>query len=552
MMELQPAGQNNSNLESKTMNLARLVFDSAERFPDKVALLTSNHSQCLTYAELAEKIKRLAKGFESLGVTSGTRVALLLYNEISFVLAYFALLGLGATVLPLNTRLTADELSVILIDSETDWLLSHQEFEPVFSALQVPSLKGKILDGLAEGHKLELGIRSFESLFNESGFAESGEPSQPFPCPVARNIATNPDPLAVLIYTSGTTGQPKGVMLTHKSLLADATANRQVIEAETSDRFITISPLFHVFGQVNILLTAMLVGGSLVLVKKFSPKAVLEAIESHQVTFMAAVPTMYQMMLSLLEGQNNPLPEGCLSRFPSLRICHSGAAPMAKEVFHRVEAAFGAKVQEGYGLSEASSIVTSNPLRGVRKPGSVGLAIPGVTVQVMDETMTPLPPGEIGELHVQGDILMAGYYRRPEETAKVLVNGWLKTKDMAYLDEDGYVFIVDRKDDLMNIGGVKVYPREVEEVLYKHPDVHAVAVISVSSALYHEEIKAFVVLKASDSQESLNKTGLTKNDLQKFCRDHLAEYKVPKHIEFVDEIPQGATGKILRKVLRTS
>jgi long-chain acyl-CoA synthetase len=300
--------------------------------------------------------------------------------------------------------------------------------------------------------------------------------------------AVEPSTLAALIYTSGTTGVPKGVMLSHGNILADATANVQVIEAVPEDRFITISPLFHVFGQTNILVSCLLAGGTLVLVRKFSPKTILENIARHKVTFMAAVPTMYLMMLTHLREKAFDL--------SSLRVCHSGAAPMAVETFHEVEQYFGAPVQEGYGLSEASSIVCSNPLKGTRKPGSVGLPLSGIQIKIGLDDGSEAPAGEVGELYVKGDVVMLGYYNRPEETAKALLgDGWLKTKDLAYKDGDGYIHIVDRVDDLINIGGVKVYPREIEEVFYRHPAVQAVAVTGVPSTLHHEAIKAFVVLK---------------------------------------------------------
>jgi long-chain acyl-CoA synthetase len=265
---------------------------------------------------------------------------------------------------------------------------------------------------------------------------------------------------------------------------------------------------------------------------------VLDSIERYKVTFMAAVPTMYLMMLTHLREKQFDL--------SSLRVCHSGAAPMAVETFHEVEQYFGAPVQEGYGLSEASSIVCSNPLHGVRKPGSVGLPLQGVHVRILLDDGQKAATGEIGELYVQGDIVMLGYHQRPEETEKTLLSFadgiWLKTRDLGFKDEDGYIHIVDRTDDLINIGGVKVYPREIEEVFYKHPAVQSIAVTGVPSTLHHEAIKAFVVVKAGMT--------CTRESLLEFCRPLLADFKIPKYYEFVDSIPQGATGKILRKDLR--
>ncbi|HEY9746792.1 MAG TPA: long-chain fatty acid--CoA ligase [Oculatellaceae cyanobacterium] len=514
-------------------NLAQAIFDHAASQPDKVALL-SREGQC-TYADLATRITRLSGALEQLGLRPGDKVGLLMYNTAAFVTAYFALLASGLVVIPLNTRLTAPELDTILNDAQAKLLITSLEFYERVTRLKTPSLEGIILDTelLTDETALDPLLNTFPldcALYRLDELLDRAlEPKQPLPCAVEHTT------LATLIYTSGTTGIPKGVMLSHRNILADATANVAVIEATADDRFITISPLFHVFGQTNILVSCLLVGGTLVLVRKFSPRTVLENIARHRVSFMAAVPTMYLMMLTHLREKSFDL--------SSLRVCHSGAAPMAVETFHEVEKYFGAPVQEGYGLSEASSIVCSNPLHGVRKPGSVGLPLNGIQIRICLDDGSEAPPGEVGELHVKGDVVMLGYYNRPEETAQTLLSdGWLRTRDLAYKDEDGYIHIVDRVDDLINIGGVKIYPREIEEVLYRHPAVYAVAVTGVPSTLHHEAIKAFVVLKE----------GMTcgRETLQEFCKTYLADFKIPKYYEFVDTIPQGATGKILRKELR--
>lgn len=509
-------------------NLASVLFGAAERTSDKLALIDACAEPELrvTYGELAGHVSHLAAALDKLGFKRGDHVGLLLYNQPAFVIGYFALLALGITVIPLNTRLTATEISTILNDAEARWLFSSGEFFEVLADLNVASLRGVVLSGTE--------ACTDKDPISQPVYLMSELIGQKFPY-----FGTLPKPVteervATLIYTSGTTGKPKGVMLSHGNILADARANVQVIEAVSDDVFVTVSPLFHVFGQTNVLISAMMVGATVVLVKKFSPRSILEAIERYGVTFLAAVPTMYQMMLSQLRERTFDL--------SSIRVCHSGAAPMPVEVFGQVEAAFGAPVQEGYGLSEASSIITSNPMHGPRKPGSVGLPLPGIIVRVLNEDFQPTPPGEVGEIHVQGDTVMLGYYQRPEETAATLVNGWLKTKDLAFMDEDGYIHIVDRKDDLINVGGVKVYPREIEEVLYRHPAVQSVAVVGTPTFLHYQNIKAFVVLKPG--------VICSREELQGFCQPYLAEYKIPKSVEFVTEIPQGATGKILRKVLR--
>jgi long-chain acyl-CoA synthetase len=524
------------DLSAPTLNLADIVFQAAERSPDKIAFQGRNGT--LTYQALAKQINDLTGALTRMGLAQGDKVGLWLYNTPSFVISYFALLSLGLVVIPLNTRLTAPELDTILNDSGAKLLITSLEFYDKLTELQTTTLNGILLDTelLPDEHAFDALLSSFPlscALYRLNELLER-HIAPPETLPYALPGHT----LAALIYTSGTTGVPKGVMLSHRNILADAIANVKVIEATDADRFITISPLFHVFGQTNILVSAMVAGASVVLVRKFSPRSILEALERYKITFMAAVPTMYLMMLSHLREKSFDL--------SALRVCHSGASPMAIDTFHEVETHFGAKVQEGYGLSEASSIVCSNPMHGERKPGSVGLPLDGVQIRVLRDDRSEASTGEIGELHIQGPIVMLGYYNRPEETEKTLLHFpdglWLKTKDLGYKDSDGYIYIVDRTDDLINIGGVKVYPREIEEVFYKHPAVEAVAVTGVPSTLHHEAIKAFVVIKANQD--------CSKESLQDFCRQYLADFKIPRYYDFVDQIPQGATGKILRKDLR--
>ena len=308
---------------------------------------------------------RLAGALAEHGIQPGDRVGLLLYNTPAFVLAYFAVLSLGAVVVPLNTRLTGPEVERILQDADARLLISDPEFEAAFP-IHIP-------------------IRDVDALLETT----ESDPPGLAPHPVS------PNTLAALIYTSGTTGRPKGVMLSHGNLAADAQANIAVIEATAADRLITVSPLFHVFGQTNILISALWAGASVVLIPKFSPRRILEAIGRYHVTFMAAVPTMYLMMLSLLRER------AAQFDLSSLRVCHSGAASLAVETFREIESAFGVPVQEGYGLSEASSIVCSNPLHGARKPGSVGLPLLGVQLRVVADA----DPCTISSPAIPSDVL---------------------------------------------------------------------------------------------------------------------------------------------------
>lgn len=496
--------------------------ESTQQFDTKVALIDYPTGTQYTYDDLATQTEILIRHLSThCPGNPGDRVGILMSNQLEFVLAFFALQALGYVVIPLNWRLSTQEHLHILNDAGAIGLISSLEFKDAYRALLGDLAWFIQAEPLDNTHAFPCPSFSFSTWL-----------SQPIGSPDTLPSPSLQD-LAVLIYTSGTTGKPKGVMLSHHNLLEDAKANAAVIQASSADVFVTTSPLFHVFGLTNVMLTALIQGASIVLVRRFNPKSILEAITRYRVTFLAAVPTMYQMMLSMLP---NPA-----INLQSLRVCHSGAAPMAQAVFHQVEAAFGAPVQEGYGQSEASSIITSNPLYGPRKPGSIGLPLPGLTLEIVDEAGQPLPPGEIGELRVQGPTVMLGYWGNPTATSKTIRDGWLYTSDLGYQDQDGYIFLMGRQDDRINVGGTKVYPQEVEDTLYQHPSVASCAVTAEPSELYYQRVVAYVVLKPEVTS--------TESEIQTFCRASLAEYKVPKAFYFVNDIPKGPTGKILRNRL---
>ncbi len=499
--------------------------ESARQFPERVALTNYHTEEQITYSALVSQINAVIQGLtRHCDLAPGDRVGLFMLNQSEWIVSFLALQALGAVVVPLNYRLSTQEHQMVMQDSGMKGLITSPDFDETYQPL-LSALSWCIQTTAPD---LEDSPSQACPCFSMADWVSETTNSLP-PLP-----HLSPGDLAVLIYTSGTTGKAKGVMLSHQNLLADSWANRMVIESTQEDVFITASPLFHVFGLANVMLTALLEGASIVLVKKFNPKSILEAISKHQVTFLAAVPTMYQMMLTLLPSHQYDV--------SALRVCHSGAAPMPQAVFTEVETIFGAPVQEGYGQSEASSIMTSNPLKGHRKPGSVGLPLPGVFIEIVDEEGHVLPPNEIGELRAQGDTVMLGYWQNPTVTEKTIRNGWLYTSDMGYKDEEGYIFLVGRRDDLINIGGAKVYPQEVEEVLYQHETVQSCVVTAEKSDLYYQAVVAYVVPTPDKSPSA--------TELQKFCRNFLGEFKVPKTIYFVDEIPKGPTGKILRHQLK--
>ena len=332
--------------------------------------------------------------------------------------------------------------------------------------------------------------------------------------------------VAAIFHTSGTTGKPKGIMLSPDNLLCDVEANIQVLQLTSQDTLVSMSPFSHVYGLVNVLLSSLLSGATLIVLPGFQPKRVLESIETHHVTVLIAVPTMYHAILSAFEKTPRVI--------SSVRVCHSGAAPMSVALFHQLEKIFQAPVQEGYGLSEATSIVTSNPLEGTRKPGSIGLPIQNVQIKIDDNQ----------QLLIKAPTVMLGYYQDTNTNSLSVQDNWLATGDLVTQDADGYLFWQGRVDDVINVAGEKVYPKEVEEVLYQHPNVALCAVKAIACPLRFQRVGAFIQLKtAVDDPE------LFKKMIQQLCRSQLASYKVPYCIELVDEIPTTPSGKIKRSLL---
>jgi long-chain acyl-CoA synthetase len=345
-------------------------------------------------------------------------------------------------------------------------------------------------------------------------------------------FAVGVNDLAVLIYTSGTTGRPKGAMLSHGNLLHNVESCRIVLRTVSADRFAVMLPMFHSYMLTVGMLLPLLIGGSMVVVKSLHPvRNALAEIFQRQASVLPAIPQFYR---SLVNAPVNSL--------QSLRLCVSGAAPLPAQVLKEFEEKFHIPLIEGYGLSEASPVVTKNPLDGTRKAGSIGRPIPNVEVSIQDDAGRQLGPREIGELCVRGGNVMLGYWQQPAETAKVMRDGWLLTGDIAYRDEEGYYFITDRKKDMLLVNGINVYPREIEEVLYQFPGVKEAAVIGKPDPRRGEQPIAFV---APNEDATLEEKAI-----HNFLRRHLADYKVPRRIMVVPALPRNATGKILKTALR--
>jgi long-chain acyl-CoA synthetase len=493
------------------MNLASAFATSVQANPAKIALYWGEREY--SYQELWEQTLSVAGHLQNgLGVKPGDRVGIWLKNCPEFIPSLFSILRTGAVVVPINNFLKSDEVNYILADAGIDVLITDAELGAHHRALETARPQLKLLR-----------IENFAPALGGN-------------CAGAQNGADDPQisesDLAVIIYTSGTTGKPKGAMLSHGNLLHNVESCRIVLKAVALDRFAVLLPLFHSYMVTVGLLLPLLVGGSVVLVKSLHPvrNALLEIIQ-RQATVLPAIPQFYRSMV------NGTLPQNI-----SLRLCVSGAAPWPVQVLKEFESKFGIPLIEGYGLSEASPVVTKNPLDGSRKPGSIGIPIANVEVSIQDELGRELPVGEAGEVCVRGGNVMLGYWNQPEETAKVLRNGWLLTGDIGYRDAEGYFFITDRKKDMLLVNGINVYPREIEEVIYQFPGVKEAAVIGKPDARRGEQPVAFVA--PNDG------TALDSKALQQFLRRRLADYKVPRKILQLEALPRNATGKVLKTSLR--
>lgn len=486
-------------------NLAGFLVETARRQPGHPALRLGE--RVVTYAELDEYSARAAALLRSEGVEPGDRVALMLPNVPEFVVLYYGILRAGAVVVPMNPLLKTRESEFHLTDSGAVRLLEWHR------------APGEGAQGAAAAGVRHISVEPAE-------FAAELARHDPLP----GTAEVDGEDMAVLLYTSGTTGRPKGAVLTHAGLRHNTEVNRVRIQQMTPDDVVVgCLPLFHIFGQICTMSTAIRSGASLVLIPRFEPGAVLDAVARERATVFEGVPTMYAALLQ------HPS-EADVS---TLRLCISGGASLPVEILHGFERRFGCAVLEGFGMSETSPVVTFNHPDRPRKAGSIGTPVQDVEVRLLDDKGRDVAPGEIGELAVRGPNVMKGYWNRPEETAAAVPDGWLRTGDLARADEDGYLYIVDRKKDMIIRGGYNVYPREVEEVLHEHPDVALAAVVGIPHADLGEEVAAAIVLRPSAQA--------TPDELREYVKERVAAYKYPRRVWLVDQLPLGPSGKILKR-----
>jgi len=514
------------------LNLSVLIEDSAKRYAQKPAFTFMETS--LNYAQINGAANQVANGLVAKGIKPGDKVALSCFNLPYFPIIYFGILKAGAVVVPLSVLLKKDEIAYHLTDSDakayfcfagTEELPMGQmgnagfkeasNCEHFFMIMPKPEMPSTIEDTATMGSLMAGQSPKFET------------------------HPTGADDTAVIIYTSGTTGKPKGAELSHSNLMLNAVLSADLVKFNTNDTALIVLPLFHIFAMTVLMNAGIYRGTSNILLPRFEAEAVLGLMQKHNVTVFAGVPTMYWGLNSY---KNEKFDLEAIKS--NLRICASGGASLPIKVLEDFEQKFEVDIIEGYGMSEGSPVVTFNHIDVGRKPGSIGTPVWGVEVKIVDDAGKEVAPGDKGELLYKGHNVMKGYYKRPEVNKKVLIDGWMHSGDVATKDEDGFYYIVDRTKDMIIRGGLNVYPREVEEVILKHPAVSLCAVVGVPHEEMGEEVKAFVVLKDGES--------ITETTLMAWTKERIAAYKYPRIIEIIAALPMSATGKILKKELRNN
>jgi long-chain acyl-CoA synthetase len=502
-----------------SLNLATIVRESASIRPDKEAVVLGPFR--LSYAQVDALSNQVADSLRKLGLRRGDKVGLMLPNVPQFPITYYGILKAGGVVVPMNVLLKAPEVNFYLADSESRFLVAWEDFA------------AEALKGAPEG------VTTFVT--NKPGSDAVPDGARPFSELMAGDTSfdmepTDSDDTAVILYTSGTTGKPKGAELSHFNLYMNCTISGGLFGFRDDDVGLAVLPLFHSFGQSSVMNVSMRFGGTISLVPRFEVPAVCEAIQRDKVTVFSGVPTMYFAVLHDPQVANYDL--------SSLRVAVSGGASMPEEVMTAFERKYGLTILEGYGLSETSPTASFNQSIEERRFGSIGKRIWGVEMKIFDEDDKALPQGKdhVGEIVIRGHNVMKGYYKKPEATAEAFKGGWFHSGDMGYQDEDGFFFIVDRKKELIIRGGFNVYPREVEEVLYAHPAVQEAAIIGVPDERMGEEVAGVVALKAGQS--------VSEEELIAYTKERIAAYKYPRTIRFLETLPKGPTGKILKKELK--
>ncbi|SES94110.1 long-chain acyl-CoA synthetase [Salinibacillus kushneri] len=515
-----------SEIEIPELATTDMLQQTIKKFGDHKAI--HFYGREMTYKELGKQAEAFASRLQEDGVSKGDRVALMLPNCPQYVISYYGILQAGGTVTQVNPMLVGGELEYILNDSGAKTIVIYKPLLPVLNQIIDQTDVEKVI-------QVSLGDETTEDDLAVEFTDYIKQASNP-PNPVG--IDPEED-IAVLQYTGGTTGRSKGAMLTHRNIVTNTIQAYEFFKDEIeigNERSLTVIPLFHVFGMTSGMNLSVYTAAMNIILPKFEIEEVLQTIKNLKPTSFPGVPTMYVALNSHPKAEEYGL--------DSIKICNSGSAPMPGELMRSFEAKTGAKILEGYGLTEASPTTHCNPMFSKRKPGSIGIGVPSTDYKVVDlsDGTTEVPYGETGELIIKGPQVMKGYWNMPEETADTLRDGWLYTGDLARMDEDGYAYIVDRKKDMIIASGYNVYPRDVEEVLYEHPAVQEAVVVGVPDEYRGETVKAVLVLNEGQST--------TEEEIIAYCREHLAAYKIPRMVDFREELPKTNVGKILRRKVR--
>lgn len=505
--------------EVPNIALYDLLEQSANQYPAHPCIIFEG--EAWSYESVKELTDKLAGGMRALGLNKGDRIGLMLENDPMYVVSYYAAQCLGLIVVQINPRYTTRELLMIAADSGCQAIIYDETAE---RAVEEAQLIYPFEQTIYAGPKSHNHQKTIQELMEHDCLQEKREKIDP------------QEDIAVIQYTGGTTGKMKGAMLTHRNVVANVVQSRAMygdVMEEGKEIVLTATPLYHVYAMTSGMNLSVYLGAAILLYKRFDTKAVLEGIERYKPTFFPGVPKMYMALTQYPEIDRYDL--------TSLKMCTSGSAPIPIEILNRFERLTGASIGEGFGLSEASPTTHRNPPNGIRKIGSVGIPLPGTDCMIVDENNQPLPENQVGELLIRGPQVMKGYWNNEQETARALRGGWLYTGDLAMQDRDGYFYIVGRKKEMVIVGGFNIYPQEVEDVLYGHPDIKEAAVAGIPTAEAEEIVKAFIVPKEGIT--------IDLEEVKGYCYARLTPYKVPSAFEIRSELPRNTVGKLLKRTL---